>query len=370
MKTILVPLDGSAIAEQMLPHVRQLAPILAAQVHLIRVISDAEVARVLAHDGDLLYELGGRSPVKDLDVQRMGDLLRQRAEVYLTARAAALCEAGLDVAIIVRDGSPAEQLIAEAEHDHDTLIALATHGYSGLRRWALGSVADKVLHAATSPVFLLRAVAQPPAGVRPWKRILAPLDGSALAEQVLPLAIELASRARAELMLLHVAAPLIDYVPGLSPFSRPIPTSIAFPELLCEQAQQQLAATINRLGTHDVVITPVVLFGYPAEAIVDAAIDYQTDLIVMATHGYSGLRRWALGSVADKVLHASPVPLLLVRAQPRRDAAAHAPDDRWPGIKSIEHSDLDAGRKRRTVAATSTNSICSRSWPRLRSTHT
>ena len=137
-----------------------------------------------------------------------------------------------------------------------------------------------------------------------------------------------------------------------------------------EQAQQQLAATINRLGTHDVVITPVVLFGYPAEAIVDAAIDYQTDLIVMATHGYSGLRRWALGSVADKVLHASPVPLLLVRAQPRRDAAAHAPDDRWPGIKSIEHSDLDAGRKRRTVAATSTNSICSRSWPRLRSTHT
>ena len=280
----------------------------------------------------------------------MGDLLRQRAEVYLTARAAALREAGLDVAIIVRDGSPAEQIIAEAEHDHDTLIALATHGYSGLRRWALGSVADKVLHAATSPVFLLRAVAQPPAGVRPWKRILAPLDGLALAEQVLPLAIELASRARAELMLLHVAVPLIDYVPGLSPFSRPIPPSIAFPELLREQAQQQLAATINRFGTHDVVITPVVLFGYPAEAIVDAAIDYQTDLIVMATHGYSGLRRWALGSVADKVLHASPVPLLLVRARPRRDAAAYAPDDRWPGIKSIEHSDLDAGRAGRADA--------------------
>jgi len=152
--------------------------------------------------------------------------------------------------------------------------------------------------------------------VGPWKRILVPLDGSALAEQALPLAIELARRARAELILLQVAVPLVKYVPGLSPFNRPPPSSIAFPDVLREQAQQQLTATINRYGTREVAITPVVMFGYPAETIVDAAIARQTDLIVMATHGYSGLRRWALGSVADKVLHASPVPLLLVRAQP------------------------------------------------------
>jgi nucleotide-binding universal stress UspA family protein len=316
MTTILVPLDGSAIAEQVLPYVRQLASILAARVHLLRVISEAEVARMLAHDGNLLHELGGQSPIEEVDIQRMGDLLRQRAEIYLAAHAAALREAGMDVAIMVRDGSPAEQIIAVAEHDKDTVIAMATHGYSGLRRWTLGSVADKVLHAATAPVFLVRAIAQPPTGARPWKRILVPLDGSALAEQALPLAITLARRTQAELMLLQVAVPLVDYVPGLSPFSRPIPTSIAFPDLLREQAQQQLATTIKRFATRDVAMTPVVLFGYPAETIVDAAIERQADLIVMATHGYSGLRRWTLGSVADKVLHASPVPLLLVRAQP------------------------------------------------------
>ena len=321
MKTIVVPLDGSAIAEQVLPHVRQLASILAARVHLIQVISDAEAAHVLSHDGNLLRELGSQSSIEEGGTQRIGDLLSQHAEIYLAAHAAALHEAGVDVEIMVRDGSPAEQIIAAAEHDKDAVIAMATHGYSGLRRWAMGSVADKVLHAATAPVFLVRAIAQPPASARPWKRILVPLDGSALAEQALPLAITLARRTQAELMLLHVAVPLVDYVPGLSPFSRPIPTSIAFPDLLREQAQQQLATTIKRFATRDVAMTPVVLFGYAAETIVDAAIERQADLIVMATHGYSGLRRWTLGSVADKVLHDSTVPLLLARAQPNQAEA-------------------------------------------------
>jgi nucleotide-binding universal stress UspA family protein len=315
MKTIIVPLDGSVIAEQVLPHVRQLAAMLTAQVHLMRVISDDEVARVLTHDGNLLHELGGRSSIEEVETQPMGELLRQCAEVYLTMRGAELREAGVDVELEVCDGSPAEQIIAAAARNHDTLIAMATHGYSGLRRWAMGSVADKVLHAATAPVFLVRAVEQPPAGVRPWKRILVPLDGSALAEQALPLAITLAHNTQAELIVLQVVIPLTADGSGLSPFARLLPPWIAFPDELREQAHQQLATTINRFGTHEALITPVVVFGSPAEAIINEAVEHHVDLIVMATHGYSGLRRWTLGSVADKVLHASPVPLL-VRAQP------------------------------------------------------
>jgi len=316
MKTIEVPLDGSAVAEQVLPHVRLLAPILAARVRLIRVVSDEEVAGVLAHAGDLAHELAGRSPFEEVDAQQVGELLRQRATDYLAAHARELRAAGVDVDVVVRDGSPAEQILDVAGHDQVTLVALATHGYSGLRRWALGSVADKVLQAATTPVFLVRAAEPAPASVRSWKRILVPLDGSALAEQALPLAIALARRAPAELILVHVVVPLIEYVPGLSPFSRPLPSSIAFPDVLREQAQQQLTATINRFGAPQVAMTPMVILGYPAEEIIDAAIERQADLIVMATHGYSGLRRWALGSVADKVLHASSIPLVLVRAQP------------------------------------------------------
>ena len=157
MRTIVVPLDGSTVAEQVLPHVRQLAAILAARVHLLQVISDAVVARVLAHDGELLYELGGRSPLETVNTQRIGDLLRQRAADYLAARAAQLREAGIEVEELVRDGSPAEQIIAAAENDRETMIAMATHGYSGLRRWALGNVADKLLHASPVPLLLVRA---------------------------------------------------------------------------------------------------------------------------------------------------------------------------------------------------------------------
>jgi len=315
MNTILVPLDGSAVAEQVIAYVQLLAPILAARVRLIRVVSDEAVAHVLANDGALAYELGDRLPVGPVDAQRVRELLRQRVADYLARRAAELREAGLQVDVLVRDGSPAEQIIEVAEHDRATLIALATHGYSGLRRWTLGSVADKVVHAATTPIFLVRAAAQPPTSTWSVKRILVPLDGSALAEQALPRAIELARRAQAELILLQVVVPLVEYVPDLSLFNRPLPP-LTFPYVLRERAQQQLTATIERFGMPEVAMTPVAEMGYPAEVIVDEAVRHRVDLIVMATHGYSGLRRWALGSVADKVLHASTLPLLLLRAQP------------------------------------------------------
>jgi nucleotide-binding universal stress UspA family protein len=145
------------------------------------------------------------------------------------------------------------------------------------------------------------------------KRILVPLDGSALAELALPLAIELAGQARAELLLLQAVIPLMEFAPGLSPLTRPIPRSIQLPDILCEQAQQQLTTTIDRFAMPEVAMRPVVEQGYPAEVIVDEAARQHADLIVMATHGYSGLRRWALGSVANRVLHASPIPLMLVR---------------------------------------------------------
>jgi nucleotide-binding universal stress UspA family protein len=142
-----------------------------------------------------------------------------------------------------------------------------------------------------------------------------PLDGSPLAEQALPHAIALARKTKAELTMLRVVVPLAPDAPGLAPFARLLPPSISYPEVLREQAQQQLATTIDRYGAREPLITPVVVFGFPAEEIIKEAERHHCDLIVMATHGYGGLRRWTLGSVADKVLHASTAPLLLVRAQ-------------------------------------------------------
>ena len=311
MKTILVPLDGSAVAEQALPYARMLAGMFAARVHLLAVLTDEQQQRLIAGYA------GAPASHDETDWpwehRAQADLTRA-AEAYLDGQAQALREAQLEVTFEVTTGDPAACIADIAASEPRAQIVMATHGYSGLRRWALGSVADKIVQIATTPVLLVRAFAPPPAGALSPKRILVPLDGSALADQALPHAIEIARRAPATIVLLQVAIPLIEYAPGMSPFNRTIAPSIKFPDVVREQAYEQLAATIDRFGIREVVMTPLVVFGHPAEAIVDAATERRADLIVMATHGYSGLRRWALGNVADKVLHASPVPLLLVRA--------------------------------------------------------
>jgi nucleotide-binding universal stress UspA family protein len=118
------------------------------------------------------------------------------------------------------------------------MIAMATHGYSGLKRWALGSVTDKVVHATSTPVFIARGAA--PERAPALKRILVPLDSSALARQALPLATQLARSARAELLLLQAVAPTIEAYPGFPPRGQPIPQLAEVLEALRDQAMGEL----------------------------------------------------------------------------------------------------------------------------------
>lgn len=316
MKTILVPLDGSAVAEQVMPAVRRLAPILSARVHLLVVITNEQKQQLIAQFAAASPGATGRYET-DWHWERRAQMqLAHAAEAYLSGQAQVLRAAGLDVTFEVTSGVAAERIVDIAASEPQALIAMATHGYSGLRRWALGSVADKVVQATQTPILLVRAIMeaqQPVAGVQSLQRILVPLDGSALAEQALPLAIELAVGAQAELLLLHAVRPFGASAPGLRPLHRPPPT-IDFPAPGHTQALQRLHGIIERWHPHELAMLPVVTSGEPAQAIVETATQEQADLIVMATHGYSGVRRWALGSVADKVLHAATTPLLLVRA--------------------------------------------------------
>ncbi|MCS6937801.1 MAG: universal stress protein [Roseiflexaceae bacterium] len=314
MHTIVVPLDGSELSAQVLPYVRVLAPLLGAKVHLLRVIQEAHLrggeswAQVLMS----VYGVPESEALRRDQEDEAMDALRQRVQAYLDAQAHVLEDAGIDVTSEVRWGSPAEVIVeVAARYSPGALIAMATHGYSGLRRWALGSVADKVIHATAAPVLLVRGQAQPV--VRPPRRILTPLDGSGLARQALPLASEIARAAHAELILLRAVVPMIEAYVGAPMLGRPIAENnealgalrdYALEDLKVEAAS--LRAEVPRVLTH-------VVIGYPAEVIVDEAREMEVDLIVMATHGYGGLRRWALGSVADKVLHATTTPLILVR---------------------------------------------------------
>jgi nucleotide-binding universal stress UspA family protein len=188
-----------------------------------------------------------------------------------------------------------------------TLVVTASHGYSGLRRWALGSVTDRVVSTSAAPVLVVRGdtAVMPPA----LRRILVPLDGSQRSAQALPFALLLARCAGAQLTLLSVLEPPVAANPYLTAQCRELV------ELKHAQALGQLKATASALRAEHGAIAAIIGKGYPAEEIVATAERQGVDLIVMATHGYSGFQRWALGSVADKVLHASSTPLILVRSQ-------------------------------------------------------
>jgi nucleotide-binding universal stress UspA family protein len=208
-----------------------------------------------------------------------------------------------------RVGTAAAVIATTAEQSPDTLIAMATHGHTGLRRWALGSTADTLLHTTSIPLFLVRGDRSAPAPNSAIRRILVPLDGSELARQALPMAIELAIYAQAELLLLQVVAQSIeDYLHGF-------PVAADLRQLLQEEVDSAACVLGDTIRQQPVQVSTVVAVGSTAQTIAEEAEHRHADLIVMATHGYTGIERWQLGSIADQVLHATTTPLLLVRAQ-------------------------------------------------------
>jgi nucleotide-binding universal stress UspA family protein len=313
MKTLLVPLDGSALAEQSLPYARMLATLLGAKVRLLRVITETPNDDFLAESIGAIYGMNDPLIIQRERQQHAFEILRQNAERYLDSHAELMQAEGIDVTIDIRFGAAADVIVEAALGQHVSMIVMATHGYSGFKRWSLGSVTDKVIHATTTPVFVVRADAL--AHQRPLRRIMVPLDNSALARQALPLATELAKSSGAELLLMQSIAATIEAYPGFPSRGRPIPQLADVLAALRDQAANELGGQADELRAQGVSASTQVVQGHAAEVLVDEAAWRGVDLIVMATHGYSGLKRWALGSVADKVLHATTTPLLLVRAK-------------------------------------------------------
>ncbi len=316
MNTILVPLDGSELAAQVLPAVRTLAATLSAKIHLIHIVSDEEKQTFLDQYVPLLWSTPN-VPVDTLTKdEQICAVLQRHADTYLQATAQALHAEGFDVTTEICFGSPAAHIVEAAGAHHAILIAMATHGYSGLRRWSVGSVTDKVVHATTAPVFVLRgqdAALAPDAFT--IRRILVPLDGSNFARQAITVATRLAACAQARLHLLRAVLPADNIYPILARSYLPEGQLQEFLNEMRQEAAADLEDVADELRQSGLLVTTQVAIGHPAEVIVEEARHHQSDAIVMATHGYSGIQRWALGSVADKVLHATTTPLLLVRAK-------------------------------------------------------
>jgi nucleotide-binding universal stress UspA family protein len=290
MTTILVPLDGSTQAERILPYTVLLAPLLHAQIQLLRVVSDPEL-QLLARDRGHHYA--------DVEV------LRDEVEAYLSERAMLLRAAGLEVETAVRFGQPAEQILALAQESETAMVAMTTRADSGVRRGTIGSTADCVVNGAAIPVFVVcsACAAATPAAL---DRVVVPLDGSIEAEQALPLAAALAAPTQAELLLVHVVEPLHMSATASSA------TASRLLDELERESEAQLARAVEHLrGLHTGAITTLVTTGFAAEDIVDTAAERGADLILMASRGYSSRRNLPLSAIALKVLHAARTPLVM-----------------------------------------------------------
>jgi nucleotide-binding universal stress UspA family protein len=298
---ILVPLDGSPRAELILTQIARILRREDSEIILLRVVDIPEaVGRI------------------SLALLRQKEL--EEAQKYLHDLILRFGDKAEKIHARVAEGWTAEVILETARTEGATMIAMSTHGRTGLARWALGSVAEKVARASDVPLLLVRSFRRSAKGdleplipqELPFRRILVPVDGSATSMSVIGPAEKFAHLYESEVLVLHVLPPYMPpgaMLPGMEaafPLTRPEPTP---PEE--DLATKNAAARFRSSGFN---VTRLSVEGEAATEILGLSLNRSVDLIALATHGRSGLGRWALGSVAERVLRSTEVPLLLVRA--------------------------------------------------------
>ena len=306
---VVVPLDGSELAEGILPHVMELIGERGSQVYLL------SVAPLVRGTLPAIVDI----PPPPINVQEEERRVERELTAYLQAVAGRLGPAAGGVQVSVRFGRQADEILNFAGEVGADLIAMSSHGRSGIGRWVFGSVAERVLRGAACPVLLVRP-GQTEAGVT-YQRIVVPLDGSESAEQVLPYVTALICPRSTRIFLVSVltaglgdrtVALLTSYPPGL----RLATTALRQAELQLQVYLRSVAAALRERGA---VVHTAIRQGSPADEILAYAAEVEADLISMTTHGLSGASRWMYGNVAGKMLQGAHCPVLLVRPKPEQE---------------------------------------------------
>ena len=303
LKTILLPLDGSSMAERALPYAATLARRSGGRVVLVEAVE--------AH------------PFLGVDLSDAQIAVVDRAETNLRNAASRLDAEGISAEPHTYYDDPVTSILDAANRHCADLIVMSTHGRSGVGRMLYGSVTDQVLRRAKVPILVVPSIVEHPWSADRPLSVLIPLDGSALAEDALEAAAILTAAGEMQLTLLRVIEPLAYPVYGDAyayvPFDEDAEVA---------NARQYLEGQVARLRAHGRQVSGKVSVGQPAGVIAAIAREQQADVIVMATHGHSGLSRLLLGSVATSTLHQTTVPLLLTRpaamhrAEPEYEPAA------------------------------------------------
>jgi nucleotide-binding universal stress UspA family protein len=293
LNRFLVPLDGFEVAEQILPLTSLLATRLGEAVELVRVVPDVPL------DG------------AGTDEEAIAEFLRtsqHEAEHYLEGIRALLESQGVRVSGVTVRVAPVAQTILDVAKEQDSgLILIATHGRVGPERWFVGSVADRVLRNATVPVLAFRPKDEAAAAPVAIEAVLVPLDGSDEATAALPYAEYLAAKLNATITLVRTVNLMALGMQG-----RSVPPHLL--DILQDEAEQYLQRTAQAVQGRGSNADGRFSFLHPADEIASLIREHPQSLVVMTSHGRSGIARTLFGSVADRIIRTAECPVLVIGA--------------------------------------------------------
>ncbi|MEZ4519034.1 MAG: universal stress protein [Chloroflexota bacterium] len=296
LRAIVVPLDGSRLAECALPIALSLLP-PEGRLILVRVPEYTETQAPIGAEYNMFWP----------EVQNTSEMYNQvhkDIEDYLSHVAERCRRDDIIIDIEIGEGDRAAAIIEIAKNKAADMILMTTHGRTGVSRWIIGSITERVLHDAPCPVLAVRSQSNctpdRPAA-QPLPNILVTLDGSELAEMALPPAMAVAHALGSRLQLARV-------LPTAEQSAADQPESDGYVEQIAADCRAEgIETTAVALASSGSGAASV------ASSILDYAVGNEISLIAMSTHGRSGLQRWVYGSVTEKVLHNSEVALLVVR---------------------------------------------------------
>lgn len=295
---ILIPLDGSKTAEHVLPYARTMAKTLKIPIELMGIV---DIGALAAH---LVAEKARYLDVIIAEAEASSrNYLEKVGRTFPTG----------DVAYVTQRGVPEEVIIERAATDKNALIAMATHGRSGVNRWLLGSVTEKVLRGASNPLLLVRAAEEAKTeGESALKSIVVPLDGSTLAETVLPSVVDISKNLGLEIILFRAYNVPYNVYAGDGYYPMDLDELI---EGIREEASEYLEKKVEELKKQGAEkVSCVVKQGLSADEIISFGKKTPDNLIAMCSHGRSGVKRWVLGSVTETVVRHGSDPVLVIRA--------------------------------------------------------
>lgn len=318
-RSIVVPLDGSAFAAEALPYI----PLLAAPEATVTLVRVTEPHRELLPFGHARHAAAA-------------ERVRTLIERDLDQRAESLRAAGLTVTTDVRTGHAADEILACAREHASDLIAMTTHGHSGLIGLAPGSVTNRVLHGAEPAVFTFRPTGKGVDATPAFNTIVVPLDGSEFAARALDVAEDLARKLGASIAVVQAVQDQYPMMYASDPMMEPTVADMELWEEVSKQAAsdaeiyvRDLSARLNESG---ITATGTTVTGGAAESVQEFVSQVAHPLVVMTSHGRTGVTRWFLGSVAERLVTSAPCPLVILRMQEddATQTAANAPSETSP----------------------------------------